>query len=1001
MRRLNWGILLCLVVGLLIIPQAVMATRTHFDYGDKTSEDFSDGAQSKANENVIARDQRPGEETRRGSGYEKPREEFPEKHYSKSMEKYDNMAGALEYRAGLEASMPWPALLDSGMSGDADDLAAEINSWGIGLIATVAGDTVTVNGVAAGQNAARILTLSEKVTLDWKATYSGKVSGEESEWGWSQIPMLSFYGYGTLIISGGTIANSGDHSVALVVAVPACSFGASVKIEASGIASEAIYGRIIWNEEGDTAIGAADLTISGAEVIAADATAVFTYGNVDVTGGLVQSPTGAITTVAIAATLIACDVSVSGGIVRATGESGFAIQTNGDIKISGGLIETLGDLGNAIYCRETWNGEALVKTPEVTVSGGEVKTGGGWAHAITTAGTVMIRDEAKVVTGGYGSDAIVSGGNVTISGGRLQAEGEYGYAINTGGDVAVSGGLIETLGENGHALNCWEIWEGDTLIKTPLVTLSGGEVKSGGIRAHAVLTAGPVLIRDEAKLVAAGFAGDTVFSAGNVTVSGGWLQAEGELGYAINTGGDVSVSGGLIETGGDYGNAINCWASWENDIAVKVPKVIISGGVIKTAGELAIAINTAGPVTIQNEAKVVTSGFSSDAIFPGDEIIVSGGLVQTAGDSASAIKTGSDVTVSGGLVETLGDEAVAIYCWATWEDDIVVKAPNVIVSGGEVVSVGESGYTIATPGKVTVNGGAVLGIGLDLTDIIIILGSAGSFLGPTEGGIVIAYDKGETSTYYSGTTADLITWPAGAKAAWAQSGGRHGISYENGSNSGFIAIPGIIVIGDSGDKPVLVIKDAFAQAGGTVTVSYSIEGNALGITTFTLEIPYDSSIYKPVAVDPVNPGSMLGHPLNGILVANPAFGGKDMIRLSYASSAKVDGDGLLFSVTYQIGEAAYGDEKLTVSMRQFTVNRFENKFEEIDSDLKTGTLIIGIMGDIDGDGIISPEDAILLLQMYVGIIEWTPRALFFGDINKDGVVDPVDAALILRMVVGG
>jgi hypothetical protein len=59
------------------------------------------------------------------------------------------------------------------------------------------------------------------------------------------------------------------------------------------------------------------------------------------------------------------------------------------------------------------------------------------------------------------------------------------------------------------------------------------------------------------------------------------------------------------------------------------------------------------------------------------------------------------------------------------------------------------------------------------------------------------------------------------------------------------------------------------------------------------------------------------------------------------------------------------------------------------------------MGDGDGNGRITPEDAITLLQMYVGLIPWTPRALLLGDINKDGVVDPTDAALILRMVVGG
>jgi hypothetical protein len=60
-----------------------------------------------------------------------------------------------------------------------------------------------------------------------------------------------------------------------------------------------------------------------------------------------------------------------------------------------------------------------------------------------------------------------------------------------------------------------------------------------------------------------------------------------------------------------------------------------------------------------------------------------------------------------------------------------------------------------------------------------------------------------------------------------------------------------------------------------------------------------------------------------------------------------------------------------------------------------------LMGDINGDGMLTPEDAMELLQMYIGLRDWTPWALLVGDVNCDGLVDTTDAALILRMVVGG
>ena len=60
-------------------------------------------------------------------------------------------------------------------------------------------------------------------------------------------------------------------------------------------------------------------------------------------------------------------------------------------------------------------------------------------------------------------------------------------------------------------------------------------------------------------------------------------------------------------------------------------------------------------------------------------------------------------------------------------------------------------------------------------------------------------------------------------------------------------------------------------------------------------------------------------------------------------------------------------------------------------------LAIGILGDINGDGKVTVEDALMILQMHVKLIPWTTRALLLGD----GIIDTTDAALTLRMVVGG
>ena len=200
-------------------------------------------------------------------------------------------------------------------------------------------------------------------------------------------------------------------------------------------------------------------------------------------------------------------------------------------------------------------------------------------------------------------------------------------------------------------------------------------------------------------------------------------------------------------------------------------------------------------------------------------------------------------------------------------------------------------------------------------------------------------------------------------------------------------------------QPVLKIAKVLVAPGGAVDVSYSIEGNFLGFTTLDLDLPYDSSIYKPILV---TPDVRLGHGSSGFLITNLSFGGNDVLKVTYASSVNVVGDGLVFTVKYEVvAKPAVLEVALGGTVVKAEFNREAYNYIAIDLQIEEGMLTFGLMGDINGDLEITPEDAILLLQMYVGLIPWTERALLFGDVNGDGVIDSTDAALILRMVVGG
>ena len=200
------------------------------------------------------------------------------------------------------------------------------------------------------------------------------------------------------------------------------------------------------------------------------------------------------------------------------------------------------------------------------------------------------------------------------------------------------------------------------------------------------------------------------------------------------------------------------------------------------------------------------------------------------------------------------------------------------------------------------------------------------------------------------------------------------------------------------DLATIEVLDVVTVPGGAVDVTYKITNNVRGFTTFDLELPYNKTVYWPTAI---TPGPFLDNGGSGVFAANPSFGGADIIKVSYAHYDKIADNGLLFTITYQVAVATPVVEALLdVNVIRATV-RIADVYTDIFLKVKPGIMVIGKLGDVNGDGLVTPEDAMLLLQMIVGLVPWTERALRFGDINGDGIVDTSDAALILRMVVGG
>ncbi len=63
-------------------------------------------------------------------------------------------------------------------------------------------------------------------------------------------------------------------------------------------------------------------------------------------------------------------------------------------------------------------------------------------------------------------------------------------------------------------------------------------------------------------------------------------------------------------------------------------------------------------------------------------------------------------------------------------------------------------------------------------------------------------------------------------------------------------------------------------------------------------------------------------------------------------------------------------------------------------------LSVGLCGDPSTDGAVNVFDAIVTLQIVVGLIEPTRLQRIVADLNEDGTIDVLDAILLLQHIVG-
>ncbi|MCL1874040.1 MAG: bacterial Ig-like domain-containing protein [Clostridiales bacterium] len=371
----------------------------------------------------------------------------------------------------------------------------------------------------------------------------------------------------------------------------------------------------------------------------------------------------------------------------------------------------------------------------------------------------------------------------------------------------------------------------------------------------------------------------------------------------------------------------------------------------------------------------VTTLPAKTVYFVGEALNLEGMVITATYNDASvkAVTGYTTVPASGAVLNTAGPQIVTV----SYTENSITKEINFIVTVNPVVL--EKIDVTAMPAKTVY----IVGESLNLTGMVV------------------------TATY-SDTTTKAVTGYTTTPAAGAvlSTVGTQiiTVSYSEGSITKDTSF--VVMVREDSDEPTIIIGGNSFITGWPVPtttinipIKFSCEGNIFEILSagYSFTIKYDTSILKFVGpvIDAAHMLVMNEHPLDPpgtIRVVCTPMGGLNLLNafdllvpflvignpdFNSSTALKLDGAKVIME------DPLDGDYKNVVT-RDVIVRFFEI-----------------IMGDINGDGIITPEDAILLLQMYVGLIPWTEQALLAGDVNGDGVIDTTDAALILRMVVGG
>lgn len=792
--------------------------------------------------------------------------------------------------------------------------------------------------------------------------------------------------------------------------------GLSVPTGATVVISEKTSGSLkaVGGHYRGAGIGGDDETSSGnITILSGTVDAVGGDGAAGIGGGYRGTGTGADGT-----------IRISGGTVTATGKGGGA-------GIGGGC----GADGTGEYGKIVLRGTANVTASSSSGAGiGSGQGSDGDVHLTGKYGEVLITDNVMVNAN--------SNTGAAIGGGEARHYQDY-YAYGNGKTYyADSYGTGEkgklTISGNANV----------TAISTSASGIGGGVYKGSTDYAHPTDRDGVISISENATVKATGYfygIGGMVHSGilGNLNISGGTVTAiaTNETAYyasGIDVASRLTITGGVVNASGVRGinsatiggGVVNAKSLEDSGIYELYSCENKSGWVFSSPKQISNKMS-GGVLFSGSEGKIIGSSYT----LPADREIPVDTVMTVEEDQELTVPVGTTLKVNGKLI--VNGKLVVAGTLNTAETGVIAGSGETEITGtvtGKKLPIAIQAQNMSTMEKTfdvstlftipQTAGAAAYTVTKDETPVEL----DGTTLSIPDGGVfTVTVTTEETANYQAASATATLTATVhnhqlravDAKAPTCEESGNIaywvcdecGKYFSDADGTQVITLEETVLSAtghhfDNGVCTACGAEDPAYEAGAvieagslttypgdTIKVPISVRNNP-GISSIKLTVTYDPAVlgYK---------GCTFNEALTSIAgsqtVVNDTQSGRVVLSWVVANAAYTDAKGDIAVLDFEVKSVAENTSS-PVSISYEPESTFDNNLVDQKFLIKNGTVQVNMIrpGDINGDGTVKVNDALLLLNYVCDLrkdeVKGNP------DVNGDGAVNNKDVVILLRYI---